>query len=405
MKSAFLLIFLSLSVLLHAQSYQRCDYDRYLSELNRSEEFRRSTNELEEKLKKASKQKTENVFIVPVVVHVIYKNSTENISDAQILSQIDALNKDFRKLNTDTGLVEPEFSIADTKIEFCLAQRDPQGNITSGITRDSTNIDNIGTTDQYYVIRPAWDRNSYLNIWVGDYGTDGQGNDILGRSSPPNESNPNKDGVIITYRAFGTTGTASSPYNKGRTTTHEVGHWLGLYHPWGVNGVSCSDDDLVNDTPNQGQVYYDCPTNPRISCGTKDMLSNYMGYVDDACMANYSEGQKERMRNTLVIQRTNLLLSKGCLPVGLDEHKKGRSFQVFPNPAKEQLNIQWEGSIDEKAKIELIDIRGAIVYSCGMNERTKDILKLNTTELENGIYVLRIRGEKWIDQTKVIIQH
>ena len=355
-------------------------------------------------MKKHSFQKSETVLLIPVVIHVIYKNAQENISLNQIMTQLDALNNDFRKRNADTTIIEPEFSKADVKIEFCLAKRDPQGNVTTGINRISTNIDNIGTSEQYYVIQPAWNRDLYLNIWVGDYGTDGQGNDILGRASPPGEPNANKDGVIINYKAFGTLGTAVSPYNKGRTTTHEVGHWLGLYHPWGVNGVSCADDDLVSDTPNQGVVYYNCPTNPRSSCGSKDMLSNYMGYVDDRCMANFSEGQKTRMRNTLVLQRSSILLSTGCLPVGIEEHQNPLSgISIFPNPVNDQLNFRLKEGVG-RLELKIYDLGGRIVLRKEIDSELGEF-SISTDGIQEGIYLLELRSENSFHRSKLIVQH
>lgn len=393
---------------LKSQSIQRCHFDTYLNELESSIDFQKNKREFEEKQKRGNQQKSETVFLVPVVVHVIYKNSQENISESQILSQLTAMNLDFRKLNPDTAIVEPEFSTADSRIEFCLAKRDPLGNPTSGINRISTTLDDIGTSQQYFIIQPAWDRDHYLNIWVGDYGTDGQGNDILGSATPPGDPNVNKDGVFINYKAFGTQGTVVSPYNKGRTTTHEIGHWLGLYHIWGINTVSCLDDDQVTDTPNQGQIYFDdCANNPRSSCGSKDMLSNYMGYADDVCMGNFTEGQKDRMRNALVLQRPSLLLSKGCLPVGIEEKAMELEVRVYPNPVNTLLQIEIGNDMPlGELSCILYDVSGKIRLQqrFPVKERNTN-LKLDTHTLKEGIYFLEIRSKSRIYRSKLIVQH
>ncbi|MEM7040754.1 MAG: M43 family zinc metalloprotease, partial [Bacteroidota bacterium] len=193
--------------------------------------------------------RTGGVLTVPIVFHVVYANAQQNVTDAQIQSQIDVLNKDFRRQNTDAGNTPAAFSslAVDTEIEFCLATRDPQGNATTGITRTSTSTAQIGNGAYYSTAqggKDGWDPNSYLNIWVCEISSFG---DILGFAWPPGTTSPQEDGVVIDYRFFGTIG-VSAPFNGGRTTTHEVGHYLNLEHVWGPYG-GCGDDDGVTDTP------------------------------------------------------------------------------------------------------------------------------------------------------------
>lgn len=171
-------------------------------------------------------QKDESTpFIIPVVVHVIYNNSTENISQEQIVSQLEVLNQDYRKLNSDIVNIPELFSnlAADCNIEFRLAQYDPQGNATTGITRTQTSISIFYYDDDFMKFTSSggqdiWDRERYLNIWVCDLE-----DSVLGYSSFP-VWDPSTDGVVIDYEAFGTTGTAQAPYNLGRTAVHEIGH-------------------------------------------------------------------------------------------------------------------------------------------------------------------------------------
>lgn len=237
----------------------------------------------------ANKSLVNGVVTIPVVVHVVYRSSSQNVSDAQVQSQIDVLNKDFRRLNSDADNVWPQASDAD--IEFCLASIDPNGNTTNGITRTATNVRSFGTNDKVKFSsqggHDAWPATDYLNIWVCYIG-----GGILGYAQFPGGS-ASTDGVVIDYGYFGTIGTATYPYDLGRTATHEVGHWLNLRHIWGDGG--CSVDDYVNDTPVSDGANYGCAIG-HVSCGTVDMVQNYMDYSDDACMNLFTAGQKTRMQ-------------------------------------------------------------------------------------------------------------
>lgn len=242
---------------------------------------------------------TRATVTIPVVVHVVYNNATENISDAQILSQIDVLNDDFRRNNADAVFTAAGFLgvAADTEIEFCLASVDPSGNPTTGITRTSTTKTSFSTDDKVKQTSQggidAWDRDSYLNLWVCDLS-----GGLLGYAQFPGGA-ASTDGVVCDYQYFGTIGTATAPFDLGRTATHEVGHWLNLRHIWGDDGTSCAGSDLVADTPNQADETYGCPSTTRISCSNGpngDMYQNYMDYTDDACMNIFTSGQKTRMQ-------------------------------------------------------------------------------------------------------------
>ena len=260
------------------------------------------------------------IVTIPVVVHVVYNTSTQNISQAQIQSQIDILNADYRKLNADTGNVPTLFKslAADCKVEFVLAKRDPAGNATTGIVRKQTTTTSFTTNDNVKYSSKggddAWASGSYLNLWVCPLG-----GGLLGYAQFPGSGAAATDGVVINVTAFGNTGTAAAPYNKGRTATHEVGHWLNLYHIWGDDSGACTGSDNVGDTPNQGAENYGCPTYPHASCSnTSDMFMNYMDYVDDACMNMFSVGQGTRMSALFASggARASLLTSLGGIAPG-----------------------------------------------------------------------------------------
>lgn len=253
---------------------------------------------------------------IPTVVHVLYRTTSENISDAQIQSQIDVLNNDFSAANSDLNLVPTLFQpvVGNIEVQFCLAQRTPTGATTNGITRKSTTRTTWGTNDDVKRSTQggtdAWDRNQYLNIWVCNIG-----GGILGYAQFPGGTAAT-DGVVLDYRYTGTIGTATAPFNKGRTATHEVGHWLNLRHIWG--DATCGND-FVSDTPVHNTSNGGCPAYPHLStCSGNpvEMTMNYMDYTDDACMYMFSQGQKARMRAVLegTGARSSLQNSLGCVP-------------------------------------------------------------------------------------------
>jgi hypothetical protein len=242
------------------------------------------------------------LITIPVIVHVVFNNSLENITDEQITSQIRILNEDYRKQNADISLVPEPFIpfVADAKIEFKLAVRDPDGNPTNGITRTFTQKTAFSFDDAVKFAstggKDAWSADKYLNIWVCNLG-----GGLLGYAQFPG-GDAETDGVVISHQYFGDVGTAIPPFNKGRTTTHEVGHWLNLRHIWGDDMGACAGSDAVEDTPNQADSNFGRPTFPRITCGNApngDMYMNYMDYVDDDAMFMFSAGQVARMRATL----------------------------------------------------------------------------------------------------------
>ncbi|WP_031237846.1 zinc metalloprotease [Mesorhizobium sp. LNJC405B00] len=250
--------------------------------------------------------------VIPVVVHVIHRGGLENIADTQIKSQIDVLNQDFRMENADIGSVPKAFKTlaADALVEFALATRDPEGKATSGITRTKTKVKKFHSDNAMKFKtsggHDAWDSTRYLNIWVCPELIDGP-RQLLGYAQFPGGL-PATDGVVIIHNAFGTNGTAAAPFDRGRTTTHEVGHWLDLFHIWG-DSPDCVSDDLVADTPIQQTQNFGKPMFPHVSCSNGpdgDMFMNYMDYVDDAAMFMFTIGQVARIQATLAGPRSTI---------------------------------------------------------------------------------------------------
>ena len=251
-----------------------------------------------------------NIITLPVVVHVLYRNGTENISEAQIQSQIDVLNEDFRRTNPDADNTWSQ--AADSQIQFCMATVDPSGNTTTGITRKSTTRQDWGTTDDMKKSSQGgvdpWNTSEYLNMWIVPRMTSG-GRTILGYAQFPGGSAAT-DGVVMAYNYFGRVGNVSAPFDGGRTTTHEVGHFLNLRHIWG--DANCGND-FVSDTPTHQTSNGGCPVG-KVSCGSTDMVQNYMDYTDDSCMNLFTQGQADRMRAVLASGgfRRSLALSDKC---------------------------------------------------------------------------------------------
>jgi hypothetical protein len=331
------------------------------------------------------------VIKIPVIVHVLYNSASQNIPNAQIYSQLEVLNKDFRHLNADTINTPQRFrtTAADVQIEFHLATADPKGRPTDGIIRKQT-FRTFWTTDDKIKLSSeggdnAWDSKSYLNIWVGNLMSS------LAYATLPG-SDATKDGLVVSFGAFGTNNSGGA-YSLGRTAVHEIGHWLGLKHIWG--DAACGDDGVA-DTPKQGGFTSGCPSTFRSSCsnGTLgDMYMNYMDYTNDACMNMFTNGQKDRMR-ALFTQggpRESLLTSKGlnapwmeaaALPDVVSD-----GFAVYPNPALSMITINmgndetWIGKT-----IQLVNIQGVSVQNINVSSMN---VKANVSQLPAGVYFLK----------------
>jgi len=340
------------------------------------------------------------VIVIPVVVHVLYHTSIQNISDEQVLSQLAVLNNDYRRLNADiVNAPEPFKNIAgDARIVFCLAKMDPNGRYSPGIihkyTRevlflsdDAMKFSSSGGDD-------GWDSKKYLNIWVCNlFGH------TLGYSVLPG-GDAEKDGIVIQFDAFGTTGTAAAPFNKGRTTTHEVGHWLGLRHLWG--DAACGDDS-INDTPPQQTNNKGCPAFPHLSSCSNDsngdMFMNYMDFTDDACMNMFTEGQKNVMRSMFALGSPrnsflNLSVCDSSLaqggPLPVDSASNKADISVYPNPFTNQVTINYKNVADIAGKtIRIYDITGKLVF-VQIIKSQKISVALNN--LPNGMYFLKIES-------------
>ncbi len=347
------------------------------------------------------------VYRIPVVVHVIHNGEQvgfgPNISYEQVLSQIEVLNEDFGREFGTNGFNDDPLGV-DTGIEFYLAKYDPDGNLL-----DEPGIDRIdGGQDSWSIrifqnqieneLKPEtiWDPERYFNIWTVNFGGF-VGRALLGYAQFPdmsglngldeNEGSALTDGVVVGYRYFGSSEKGnfpdlSAPYDLGRTTTHEVGHWLGLRHIWGDG--DCSFDDYVEDTPLAAEATEGCPET-LFSCGVESMIENYMDYTNDRCMNIFTAGQLDRMIMVLENSPRRVELVD---PV-LGFNSINTQLSVYPNPATKEIFIE----LDASAPLEftVIDATGQEIMSQQQNDPIKQRQKVIIEALEPGTYLLLVK--------------
>jgi len=302
----------------------RCSTDEHIAALLKKYPDMMGSLAFEKKLQKHIEQRKSSklqsasgvtLVRIPVVVHVIHNGTAigvgANISDAQVLSQIQVLNEDYQRMAGTRGENSNPVG-ANTNIEFYLAKEDPDCNPTTGILRwdmssISTTWDESPGGNIETILKPStiWDSTRYLNMWTVNFSN----NTLLGYAQPP-LGPPETDGVVMGYQYFGSDDadgvTITGEYNLGRTTTHEVGHFLGLHHTFrgGCNGIG----DDVADTPAVKEANFGCPVGTD-SCPAApglDMIENYMDYTDDACMNVFTIGQSERIDGVLSSDRLSL---------------------------------------------------------------------------------------------------
>jgi hypothetical protein len=329
--------------------FVRCfseEYEKYLQETNpkrlTNAEFEAWLAPLvaEYKANQALSSESGGIITIPVVVHVIHNGEAygvgPNITDEQVESQITVMTQDFRRMVGTPGFNSNSVG-ADTQIQFALAKVDPNGNPTNGINRQNLCQASYSTTEINSTVKPttSWDPALYMNMWSVNF-TDAS---LLGYAQFPDASGlqglntsggaANTDGVVAGYKFFGSsalaTGAFQAPYDRGRTMTHEVGHWIGLRHIWGDGG--CTVDDFCADTPAAASSNFGCPTGTD-SCPSAsgvDMIENYMDYSDDTCMNIFTQNQKDRMV---------VIMNNSARRVTLKTSTKDIAITLFANDAE-----------------------------------------------------------------------
>jgi len=335
-----------------------------------------------------STTKARNSFTIPVVVHVVYNSSVENIPDSIIHQQIDILNNDFNRWNADTIDTPSSFSsvAGSMDITFCLARQTPNNQVTTGILRVATTDTSFYSPLTYAVPDPvkhdssggsdAWDPLTYLNIWICNL------TGVLGYSAPPGNFLPNDEGIVCDFQWVGLP--VNYPYVKGRIMTHEAGHYFGLKHIWGDDAGTCTGTDWINDTPNQANYSTACPTYPLTdSCSSTSpgvMFMNYMDYTTDACKNLFTKEQCSAMENCITLYRSGFLTAQGCYyPTAITN-------QVEPSPITitvKQGQIILNSTEDIKGSVQIFNSLGKLMSTA--NHGGKNIV-LPTIGWAKGIY-------------------
>ncbi len=427
MKSIFKTLFFATllsSSQLFAQNYVPCASHEYLKYLDaKNPGMEQYVKDLSEQAK-SYKPTRAGVITIPVVVHIVYYNAGQNLTDDYINAQIDMLNRSFLRQNTDTTNLRAEFKSRAGKanIQFMLVDiKRVQTNVngfemTQGQNNnaDAVKYTNAGGSN-------AVDPTHRLNIWVCNLTI--QGGELLGFAYPP-AGLPNwggwgmqigdaLDGVVIDYMAFG--GISKKPKNasfQGKTCVHEVGHYLGLRHIWGDDNGACHgqqgfEDDGIADTPEQGdQSPFDCNKN-RNSCNEgagdmKDMVENYMDYSTESCQNTFTKGQVALMESVLANQRKNLAIPTAVESINDDIQA---NVFVFPNPSNNGiLNIGIINLDYQNASIAIYNSFGQVVKTIEMNNsNTKE--SIDVSNFAKGFYVIKTNIDgKYLDTQKVLIQ-
>ena len=312
----------------YAQTYRPCDTDEMVRKAKlENPNYAIILNQLEQYtaqyIQQYGNQKTSGVVIytIPVVFHVIHNYGSENISKLQILDAVDIMNKSFQKWYADSVDVASAFRpiIADVQVQFRLAQLDPNGNCTDGITRTQSELTYAGDDQVKQLIN--WPYNNYFNIWVVQTIASG----AAGYAYYPGVTPAYREGVVMRADYVGSIGTSNGSNYSARSLTHEAGHYLNLPHTWGGTNnpglaQNCSDDDFVQDTPNTiGTNNFSCDTT-QVTCGTLDNVQNYMDYA--SCHLMFTEGQKIRMHaalNSNSGQRNNLHAQANLIATGTND--------------------------------------------------------------------------------------
>lgn len=427
-----LLFFLTLCIGTSTYGQERCAVAKREQELSQNVDYVRQKSGFESDIRlfMADKATTgarvaEDLIRIPVVVHVIHNTasnviggaSNANISDEQVNSQITVLNQDYRRKVGTNGYNTNAIG-ADMNIEFFLATTDPNGNPSTGITRHynaktSWSIE-LQTERVALAKLAAWDTDRYLNIYVvpvtGDYlgysslPFDSQVSGLEGNSADISELSA-FDGVVLNYAAFGTCcGTLKSLYALGRSTTHEVGHWLGLLHP---NGDETCGTDYCDDTPTITSLNSSSKnvctelTSTCFGVTVKNQIENYMDYSPDKCMNLFTADQKARTRAVLSLSAKRKALVSSLQVV---QDTPNLAIAVEGNPIQDNLlKVKTTFTGTQTVQIGLYDMRGNNVYEQTYNNQASGYLNIVTSGIQQGIYVLRVKTNTEVQGARVAI--
>ncbi len=366
--------------------------------------------EMQHYMKNNPAMSTQALITMPIVFHVVYNGAAENVSDNCIAQTLIALNKDFRKQNADFATKCPAVfqpMAADCEMQFCMATKDPTGAASNGITRTSTTVASFSTNNAVKYTaqggKDVWDRNKFVNLWVCDLGSS-----LLGYGQFPGGSAAT-DGVVCHYKYLVQSGgCGAAPFELGRTTVHELGHFFNLRHIWG--DANCGDDQVA-DTPTQQGSNFGCPTFPKVTCSNGpngDMHVNYMDYVDDKCMVMFTAGQKTRMVAALnTSTRSGLLTSAatncGATSIGISENYLSDLVSVFPNPSSGVFTINASIPNVSTADIIIYNAIGEAVLEKRITIKYGNGVEVDLTDKPEGMYLIKLKTSEGVVTKQIVI--
>lgn len=421
-----LIICLLFSMQLFAQDSKSqnnvCGSSEYLNWMKQQDpQYENRLNELEQKIKEYIANNPagpENIRVIPVVVHIVYKTAQQNIPDSQVVRQIEILNQCFSAMNWDISKVPYRFAhlVANPQISFCLAKKDPKNKPTTGITRTYTTKDSflLSNNDVKYTKkggRNAWPSDKYFNIWV----CNNEG--WMCYAQFPGGSTAT-DGVVMDYLMFGLSPNNPSWHNYGKILAHETGHWLNLRHIWGDDNGACTGTDYVDDTPNQGnwingihdssEVIISCDNAPNGA-----MWMNFMDYTWGASSWMFSLGQSVRMDAVLVSDyyRRKIITSTTCntqngpmSPEAVSENTFSL-YTNYPNPFNPSTVISFNIPVSGFTSLKVFDITGRVVaelISGELNAGSHSVT-FDGSNLASGIYYYRLETAGYVDVKKMLL--
>lgn len=362
------------------------------------------------------------IIRIPVVVHVIHNRrdgligglDNPNITNEQIRSQIAVLNEDYRRKPNTRGFNADRVGV-DTGIEFYLAEFDENGKATNGITRTQYAAKdgfNPITDDQLLSSIVYWPSDKYLNIWVcrliGTYLGIAQFPSVEGINglNTQNENYERTDGAIIDFRYFGRDAAANSSkiYNLGRTTTHEIGHWLGLIHIWG--DAVCGNDFCDDTPPAEGANQTSVCTDKYSNCSgfrTRNMIENYMDYSPDSCMNIFTADQLGRMQAVMELSPRRKKLIESAKEGRLDP-SENLAVELYPNPASEEVNANIRFADYQNFSISIFDQRGNQLESQTYTDVWSRRITLDINKFQTGLYIFKVTTDKETVTKKFVIK-